>query len=491
MNDTHSNDPKQFISVFGEKNNENQLKLPNGKIITFNDEQILGIKKINSWLKRTNENIFVLSGYAGTGKTTIIKKIIDSYRKGIAVSAPTHKAKKVIMRTTKKEGQTLPALLGLRPDLSLDNFNPNDPQFDTIAIPKITDYNLVIIDEASMINYQLYNLILKQIKGSNTKILFMGDPAQIPPVGEKESIVFNLETENKHHLTKVERQNDTNPLFYVYDDLRNNLMDIDGGIKRISRINDLNEGVLFTIDKRLFRNLVIDKFASSDFKENIDFVRMIAWKNDTVILSNKIIRNELFSPDSKFIEIGDLLMGYRTVSTKNFQHNIIENSADYKIVDMSPLEKNEYGIFGHRIKLEEITWDNNKKHEKVFIVDPNNIESINTYSSYHDTLRDEAKKNKKLWPKYYEFRRRNLLMNKIITYANGQYRNNYDIITKDLDYAYSITAHKSQGSTYDHVCVMENDINQNWLIKERNQIKYVALTRPTTTATVLTTKIDG
>jgi uncharacterized protein YlbG (UPF0298 family) len=50
--------------------------------------------------------------------------------------------------------------------------------------------------------------------------------------------------------------------------------------------------------------------------------------------------------------------------------------------------------------------------------------------------------------------------------------------------------HNSQGSTYSHVFVLENDINDNWLLKERNQIKYVALTRPSMTATVLTTKID-
>ena len=69
-------------------------------------------------------------------------------------------------------------------------------------------------------------------------------------------------------------------------------------------------------------------------------------------------------------------------------------------------------------------------------------------------------------------------------------RNTSEVIKKDLDYGYAITGHKSQGSTYSHVFVMENDINENWVLKERNQIKYVALTRPTTSAMVLTTKID-
>ena len=113
---------------------ENQLKLPNGKIITFNDQQFEGLQKIKEWLEDDDNTFFTLSGYAGTGKTTIVKKVFEGYYGGIAVSAPTHKAKKVIVGTTKKEGETLHALLGLRPDVMLDDFNPNDPKFNPIAI---------------------------------------------------------------------------------------------------------------------------------------------------------------------------------------------------------------------------------------------------------------------------------------------------------------------------------------------------------------------
>jgi exodeoxyribonuclease-5 len=101
-----------------------------------------------------------------------------------------------------------------------------------------------------------------------------------------------------------------------------------------------------------------------------------------------------------------------------------------------------------------------------------------------------GKENKKLWTKYYDFRRNNILMKTIDKFSNGLYRSTSEVIVKDLDYGYAITGHKSQGSTYSHVFVMENDINDNWILKERNQIKYVALTRPSMTATVLTTKID-
>jgi hypothetical protein len=470
---------------------ENQLRLPNGKIIIFNDEQYDGLKKIRLWLK-DGQSFFTLAGYAGTGKTTMIRKILDGYSGGVVVSAPTHKAKKVIMNTTGREGQTLHGLLGLRPDINLDEFNPNDPKFNPIAIPRITDYNFVIIDEASMINRELYNLILEKTKDARTKVLFMGDPAQIPPVGEKESVVFNqeLNTNEFHQLTKIERQNDTNPLAFVYDALRNNLMTIDGGFERRTNMNGLGEGVVFTVDKRMFRKAVLEKYKSEDFKKDTDFCKLIAWKNETVRASNKVIRDELFGRKTDIVETGDVLMAYRSITDEKQRYNIIENSADYRVVEKSGLEENRYNIKGYRVKLREDLARGNFNFVDVFIIDADNHDNLHLYGQMHDFFRDIAKSNRNMWSKYYEFRRCNLLMKTIDKYINGQQRSSYDVIVKDLDYGYAITCHKSQGSTYSHVFVMENDINQNWVLKERNQIKYVALTRPSLTATVLTTKLD-
>jgi len=473
---------------------ENQLLLPTGKIITFNDQQFDGIHKMKTWLNNRGDdkNFFTLAGYAGTGKSTIVKKILDRYKGGVVVSAPTHKAKKVVMRTTKKDGQTLHGLLGLRPDVDLDNFNPNDPKFNAIAIPKITDYNFVVIDESSMINQELYNMILEKVNGTRVKVLYMGDPAQIPPVGERESVVFYQDADEKifHQLTKIERQNDSNPLGLYYDALRNNLTDIDGGIKRISKMNEMGEGIIFTVRKREFREAILNQYSNDEFKKDTDYCKLIAWKNDTVKASNHVIRQHLLENTQDIVEEGDLLMGYRTISAEGFRYNIIENSADYRIVDKSALEENSYGIMGFHVKLVE-TLDRGQYHyQDVFIVDANNHQNLHLYGQMHDFFKDMAFADKKQWKKYYEFRRQNILMKNIDTYQNGLSRPSSEIIVKDMDYGYALTAHKSQGSTYTHVFVMENDINNNWLIKERNQIKYVALTRPTTTATVLTTKID-
>ena len=91
--------PQEENKIVEDLNNELTMTLPDGRVINFTDEQYDGIVKIRKWLK-SKKQFFTLAGYAGTGKSTIIKKIIDEYRGRLVVSAPTHKAKKVIMRTT-------------------------------------------------------------------------------------------------------------------------------------------------------------------------------------------------------------------------------------------------------------------------------------------------------------------------------------------------------------------------------------------------------
>ena len=468
----------------------NQLILPNGKTIILNNEQTDAVNKIYSWLFQKNLSFFTLSGYAGVGKSTCVKKILDEYRYGVCVSAPTHKACKVIARFTGIESQTLHSLLGLRPDVSLDEFNPNSPIFNPIALPRITDYNFIVIDECSMINKDLFELILKEISNSKTKVLFMGDKAQLPPINETISSVFIEDNIEKFHLSRVERQKDDNPLLFLFDNIRNNLTNITGSVERKTNFNENKEGVLFTINKKEFRKLVLEKFKSDEYKRNSDHVKGLAWKNSTVMASNKIIRNELFGGDSDIVEVGDILMGYRTISNDRQNHIIIQNSADYCVVNKSKMTENSYGIQGFNIKLKEEYNEGQFKFEDVFVINTNDHNNLHLYAQMHDSFRDFAKANKKMWVKYYEFRRNNILLKNIEKYANGQYRNNYDIIAKDMDYGYFITIHKSQGSTYESVMINEVDINLNQNIIERNKLRYVALSRPSKCAYVLTTKLD-
>lgn len=468
---------------------DNLLMLSSGKLITFNDEQYEGVNKIRTWLK-SDKTFFTLSGYAGTGKSSIVKKILNEYKRDAVISAPTHKAVKVLKNMTVIEGKTLQSLLGLRVDCDVSEFNPNNPIFNPIALPKLCEASLNIIDEASMINCALFELIKSISDGSNVKILFIGDPAQLPPVGENISVVFTQPDIEIHNLTKVERQQNGNPLLSIYDGLRNNLTNITGGLVKKTNLNEFGEGILFTDNKKEFRNIITEMFKSDEFKKNNDYCRGLAWQNDTITQSNRVVRKAIFGSDSDVIEVDDILMGYREIRTENRMRFIIINSGDYKIMEKSELYENSYGIKGFKVKLRENVGKGNYKFQDVFIVDSNDHDNLHLYADMHDFFCSMGRSNKKMWNKYYDFRRNNLILVTIDKYKNGDKRRKDDIIKKDLDYGYFLTIHKSQGSTYDNVMVIESDIEENWNVVDRNKLRYVALSRPTTLAIVLCNKVD-
>lgn len=126
-----------------------------------------------------NSNISIITGGPGTGKTTIIKCIIDILEnedKKYILAAPTGRAVKRITETTEKEAKTLHRLLEITKvdDKDIDKMINVDV--------KIIDADVLIIDEASMIDTIMLNNLIRALK-KNTKLILVGDVNQLPSVG--------------------------------------------------------------------------------------------------------------------------------------------------------------------------------------------------------------------------------------------------------------------------------------------------------------------
>jgi hypothetical protein len=500
---------KPEVKPIDANNPDNQLTLQDGRVITFNAEQADALDKMRKWLKEGDDQFFVLTGYAGTGKTTIVRKIIEENKKSgkmmIGGATPTHRAKRVLTVLTGNQAKTLHSILGLGLNTDLEKFSLTDLKFDPKNPPTMGDYDLIIIDESSMINKNLFEYTLKFAEKTGTKLIFMGDPGQIPPVGEVASKVFTDERiVNRANLIKVERLTDGNPLNKVFDLIRSNLKSAKDLFAHKTQLNDRKEGILFTNNKKNFIQKAIDIFTSEEFSADPNTVKMIAWTNERVSEYNQAIREKLIGTNVDIVEENDILMGYETIE-KNKNEILIENSADYKVVKKSPKTTNQFGISGFNVivvdtnDLQEYNtktgWEKISLTKEFFIVDHTDNQNFKKYSNTAINLLNTAKAQRIgsreraiAFAKYYGFKKSNLSF-KAVNYTNNEGRSDI-AMNKHLDYGYAITAHKSQGGTYKHVFVDEDNIDKNQNTQERNQIKYVALSRASHTATVLSFKTE-
>lgn len=459
-----------------------KIKLPNGKEIILNDQQTEALSRMKTWLEIEGDCLFTLSGYAGTGKTTITLELINHFykkfpHKNIYVSAPTHKAKKIISKATEEDAYTIQKLLGLRPNVELETYDINNPQFDPLAEKAIKDCKLVVIDEASMLNESLFKLLMIESEKFKTKILFMGDDAQLPPVNENISRIFT-DVPNIYRLTKVERQADSNSLMLVYDAIRSNIRSNRDLFSHETKMNEKGEGIVFHSEQKDFEAQVLPLFSSEEYKKDSDFVKLITYTNASVKAWNNHIRNYIFNNPPKPIVKGEVLFAYNSVII-NRTEVLIENSSDYRVHNVKETVS-RFGIDIYEVIIRSVDED---KKSKINIVRESGIAK---FLIRFNSLLNSAKSAKgpirgKLWKNYYDFKNLHLLLENIT--LNGVLQ-----VKKDLDYGYAITTHKSQGSTFTNVAVSENNLDRNESHEKRNKLKYVAFSRPTQKVIVFSNK---
>ena len=164
---------REYKNINAIENLDRKLKkLEKTQKIELSDKQKEAVKLVN------DNNVCVITGGPGTGKTTIIKSIIDIYKEEelkITLCAPTGRAAKRMTEATGEEAKTLHRVLEIGKFASEDEINP-----DLLVTP--IDANVVIIDEASMIDLFLMNYLMKALY-SGTKLILVGDENQLPSVG--------------------------------------------------------------------------------------------------------------------------------------------------------------------------------------------------------------------------------------------------------------------------------------------------------------------
>ena len=152
-----------------------------------------------------DNNVTIITGGPGTGKTTIIKNIIDIYEekgKKVVLCAPTGRAAKRMTETTGKDASTLHRLLEIG-KLDEDNLYKNNKDYEGAPI----DADLIIVDEMSMVDMFLMNYLLKCIY-QGTKLVLVGDEDQLASVGPGSVLkdLIHSEVVRTIHLDKIFRQ---------------------------------------------------------------------------------------------------------------------------------------------------------------------------------------------------------------------------------------------------------------------------------------------
>jgi len=380
----------------------------------FTDDQKNGIINICNFLANTEMKTYGLYGYAGSGKTTLIIKLIGFLLKGnyinsVALTAPTNKALNVlkvkfsenvddlfdwdsvdmemydkngtslddklkILETVKNQKitfMTIHRLLGFKNDYDKDGNNI----FVKGKDGELDKYDFVIIDECSMISYELIVDIFEEIRKKIQlmskdnivkkvpKILFVGDPAQLPPVNEKKSIIFSQKEEDFDKkddtdeysftnlklgilgqktmtLTKIVRSAD-NKVVGLCNEIRRWVIEdrapIIGKFKGMKVILYKKPIGMKNTDSEWFKKSINYFSENKDLTSNI----ILAWTNKQCNEYNDVSRQLILGRSKEFqVEVGDLLI------LRNF-YNIQESDED----DIFKNDKNNRFYTSEQIKV--------------------------------------------------------------------------------------------------------------------------------------------
>lgn len=431
-------------------------------------------------------NVITLSGSAGTGKTSIVKILIEYLRQKynfgkVILAAPTHKAKSILnLLTGTNEAVTLHSLLGLKPNLEVSNFDAKDLKFYEDLILQLFPGNTVyIIDEASMINDHLYKLIIDKLASyPDHKIIFIGDIRQLSPVKQvSKSKVFTNKDYEVIKLTKVERQADGNPLLKTLDKLQ---------VDPLNKFEqeEIDENGLVTSETSLdFVKILKQGIQDINYRTQPFKAKVLSYTNKNVGDLNNIIRRAIYKR-TDFLEVGDLLTALSNYTPIAKSNPILYNGSDYVVTALEKCTKETKTALGtlqgYLVTLYDTVDD---CESNIFLLDPNlsamrkrNIANIiegvrqDAVDSKFSRARGAKFRTLKLWGEFRD------MTSSFVSWCDLCIGTRV-IVRAGLTYGYATTVHKSQGSTYDNVYIDMDDIVRYNNGEALRELQYVALSR--------------
>ena len=440
----------------------------------LNKKQVLALEKIISFIEdKISDEIFILKGYAGTGKTYIISNIVKNLwkiNKRVVLLAPTGRSAKVLSSYCKKEAYTIHKEIFY----TKNNFSGN-PEF-TLKINKHKN-TIFIVDEASMISTNrgegvglfsqslLDNIIKYVYSGFKCKLLIIGDVAQLPPVKSNISYALDdsyLEKEynksiNSVELTDVVRQEKESGILSYATSIRNKIENY--LFEDISFNSEIFSDVVRVEDGEQLMNLIQDSYNNYGIEETAIIVR----SNKRANLYNRSIRDKILNNEN-IISVGDLLMvvknNYFWLNNKK-DLGFIANGDIIKIEEIHNI-KNIYGFKFAEVKISMVDYPKISSLETVLILDSLFINTpaidFNTMNNlYQEILKD--------------------FMNVKTKYKRHMgVKNNKFFNALQVKFAYSFTCHKSQGGQWSSI-FLEFPFLPNGMDEDFFRWLYTAITR--------------
>jgi ATP-dependent exoDNAse (exonuclease V) alpha subunit len=437
-------------------------------------KQDIFFQKIADFVVSTrHDELFVLKGYAGTGKTTIISTLVhylkNADRKFILL-APTGRAAKVISNYAEKPAHTIHKRI----------YFPKKSNGGGIAFtlqPNKFKNTIFIVDESSMIadnamdtqNYQngslLDDLMTYVDAGQNCKMILIGDTAQLPPVNMDISPALDIDRLSLHYnkevfhleLDEVMRQEENSGILYnataLREILKSHFLDTFQfqlkGFKDIVRLQDGYE----------IQDAIFDSFKQNGVEETAFIVR----SNKRANQYNEQIRTRILSRESE-ISTGDLMM----VVKNNYFWLKDSTEADFiangDIIEILRI-KNTIALYGFRfanVTVRMIDYPNQAPFETVLLLDTISSESPSlTYEEsnrlYQEVLLDYADERQQY---------KKVQKVKENTYFNAL----------QVKFSYAITCHKSQGGQWNTVFI-EQPYLPDGISRDYIRWLYTAVTR--------------